>query len=257
MAKRHFDSAYIKPLLTGHPAGGGVVKDWQRLSREACVDGTIRHVFENAVLGLNLCVTEYPEGRFAVGPAIALQSPAAGTGLAPARDGDEERNRLADEYMRLCRELVNSEYCDDDVEERMEALAPLAGRALANRFVFALEMTPFDGEPAWCVTPAWYWEQEAWFYDGCLPGIEALVPRGAAAFLDNTFVLSGTDGVLGQAALFFAAGFVWSRAMQDAIDPEAVAFIAAVEAASAPRAQAAGTGQNDADGDGPPPAPRP
>src|SRR5688572_20282317 len=213
MAKRHGDGEILKPLLTAHPAGGGLVRDWQRLYRDECPDRTVRHTFANAALGLTLCVTEYPEGRYEVSaaPVPPLAAAAQELRLVPRIDRNRAHNAAADEYVRVFLEMVGKDVCDDDAEIRLEELAPQAGRALANRFVFGLDITGLEGEAIWCVTPAAYWEAEKGSYNGYVPGLENILPRQACQMADDFYEMHGPDSVFGQAALFFAAGFVWRR----------------------------------------------
>lgn len=234
MTHKRTNSDDIKDFLIRHPEGGGRAKDWKRRSKNEQPDGSILRVFENAALGKTLSVTQFPDGHYDV--AAGATAPATPAPRAPSSpslplttfiDTNAENIHAADVYMELA-----AAGAMDEEEERMEALAHIAGKALANRFAFALDLDNYGpNEPHWCITPICYWEQEGCLSDEWLPGMQYILPRGASESCESVYEMMSPHGILPQAQKFFEAGFVWRRDMQDFIDPSVFKFIQAVEAA--------------------------
>lgn len=199
-------SDQLKRFFAQH--GGGEEKDWKRLSKKKDAEGLWVRQFENKTSGVQIEVVENADGTFkARRLAAAANAAFAGSdGLTPALEKDPAKNAAADKIMA---QLAERE--DEEVPER---LLKAAGRALANRFIFAVSINdPQEGLYA-VVAPvnAPDWDQHLEQY------IDHLMPSRNREVMEATFEFQDYPDVASVVADLQRRGFIWDREFQQNLD---------------------------------------
>ncbi|MBI1216561.1 MAG: hypothetical protein GC185_12185 [Alphaproteobacteria bacterium] len=213
--------------------------DWKRLSKKKNADGQWVREFENRATGSRLTVTEMEQGYFNVKGkdieaniripesfAQAAQKPAApASGLYV--ETDPAKNAAADKALRIIMgDEEGADYDDDDASYGVpDALVKQAGKALANRYCFAVSEE--DDMLSAMITPIRYFEEEGCCSDQTGP-IYDLLPK-CAELMESTWEIfeEGVDTPVKAAQYLQSLGFRWNRDFQDFIDASQTKTLAA------------------------------
>jgi hypothetical protein len=214
-------STDLKALLS---QDGSDEKDWKRLSKSKNEQGQWLRVFENKTTSQQVEVLEVEAGKFMIGRTVSasgLASEANKKFTKPKESGPIEtspsKNAAADAVIQMM--------FDDELSWR-EPLIEKAGKALANRFVFAVSKTDDTGEELFYarIVPVKYWqEQKDYYYEGqspirhLLPEAEDLAECGGPPEM-WIFPEGGPSSATAMAEKLAKFGFIWSEGLQDNVD---------------------------------------
>lgn len=182
--------------------GGSSEKDWKRLSKSKNDDGEWVRRFENKKTGAQIDVVEKTDGSYFFQP------------LAPAEKNDSpietspEKNKAADK--------VIANLLDPEFEGSHDALVKKAGKALANRFTFAIIEDEGADEGSFCamITPTAYWEKRGFCFDQPSP-LWDLLPDGEDVNECGTWVFEDCNEPVALATMLIAHGFIWDKKFQN------------------------------------------
>lgn len=249
MTKKFTTSDKLKLLFKA--ALDGDAKDWKRTGKFKNDAGQEVRTFENKKTGDELTVTDTGDGRFHLAgnnfemtasvpdafAEAAQKAPADApfTSLsATVHETDAAKNAAADRIVEL---LLMDEYGPaeaDDLDESgygvKQELVDAAGRALANRYCFAI--MDMDDELTAMITPVAFYEQRGYCDDRTGP-IHDLLP-GCADVMESTweFCDPKVKTPVDAAKYLQELGFVWDRDFQNFVDASQTA---ALEKHVAPR----------------------
>ncbi|MEZ0226852.1 MAG: hypothetical protein ACAH83_20010 [Alphaproteobacteria bacterium] len=221
MAQNETSSDRIKKFFAER--GEGTENDWKRLSKKKNGDGEWVRQFENKQSGERLEVVEHADGRFSARPLTEAANSAFPKAAGAFLETDPEKNKAADQ-------IIAADYEDVD-----RSLLKKAGRALANRYTFAVTdqmADEFDVSFYAIITPTKYWKDEGCCYDQPSP-IDHLLPNGEDANDCGTWIFEKNYASAAALAKDLQnRGFTWDKDFQNFIDSK---FTAGLSAAAAPQ----------------------
>lgn len=213
MAKKETTSDKLKDLFASH--GGGAEKDWKRLSKKNNTEGQPVRIFENKNIGVTLEVVELGAGQFKARQLTSAANanfaaptavPTTAIVLQPVIDTNQARNEAADSVI---------ETLDEEDENPM---LKQAGKALANRFVFAIG----GGDLTSGLQDGLYAEisLKGRDYDQHLEHvISHLLPKGhGGEVTELTFDFSNYRDPVKLVSDMHACGFIWDAQYQAEMD---------------------------------------
>lgn len=199
--------------------GGGDEKDWKRLSKKKNGEGQWVRTFENKQTGVQVETVETGPGQFKA-RRLTPEANASFSGddgalaATPAIETDPAKNAAAD---KIIKKLMTSG--SDEEEEISQNLLKKAGKAIANRFTFAIGGTPggemMDGMFAEFSPPG--------DYDAHLEHVIGhLMPKDCGGeALELTFDFSEYKDPVKLVSDLQKCGFVWDRGYQAQMDMNA------------------------------------
>jgi len=154
-----------------------------------------------------------------------------------ALETDPAANAAADQVIDILMGDLPSSEADDAEWGVPKALLDTAGKALANRYIFAV--LDEDGEISVMTTPLRYFEKEGCCDDQSGP-IADLIPKGGELMESTWEIYDDSVKTAADAAKYMQEqGFVWNKDFQNFIDP---APVAEIEQALKPAAKPAQNG---------------
>jgi len=214
-------------------------KDWKRTGKSTIDGREVRH-FENVKTDAALTITDMGEGKFSIVGAdtnINVSIPDAFVAAAqknpgqPARslsatviDTDPARNAAADKVIAILTGDAEASDDDDSNYGVPQNLVDAAGKALANRYCFAI--SDEDDTVSAMITPIRYFEKNGCCDDQTGP-IDHLLPK-CGELMESTWEIydSAVKTPVQAAKYLQQQGFVWSRDFQDFIDSKLTATLA-------------------------------
>lgn len=207
--------------------------DWKREARSKNEEGQTIREFRNKKTGETVTVTEMEDGYYNLkgkGLEANVRLPEQFSGAAgPTKrisatiiETDPAANAAADKAIAI---IMNEEPAEDDDNDDApwgvpQSLLDTAGKALANRHVFALMGEEEGGGdvPMAMITPLRFYQEEGHVSDQSGP-ISHLLPRAAEA-MESTWEIyeKGIKTPVEAAEYLQSLGFQWSRDMQNFID---------------------------------------
>ncbi len=246
MTKSTTTSDDLKALLS---RDGSNEKDWKRLSKSKNSRDQWVRVFENKTTGAQVEVLEVETGKFMIGRTVSAQgltSVANHKFTKPKSTGPIEtspaKNAAADKVIAMMLD-------EDGGLSWREPLIEKAGKALANRFIFAVSKTEEDSEVLFYarIVPMKYWEERKDAYyeapspiNHLLPGFDDLAECGGPpewwAITED-----GPSSATEMAKKLTKLGFIWSEDLQNNIDAAFTKELKAWAAKPAATASSKGT----------------
>lgn len=200
--------------------------DWKRTGKAKNAEGQWVRDFANKKTGETLAVTEMEDGYFNLKgkdleanvrlPEQFLK--AAKPALSQAViETDPAKNLAADEVIRRIMGDITEDESEDLDWGVPKKLLDDAGKALANRHLFALSAEGGDEVYA-MITPIRFYQEEGHLSDQSGP-ISHLLPRAGEA-MESTWEIyeKGVKTPVQTAQYLQSLGFEWSRDFQDFID---------------------------------------
>ncbi|MEZ0226075.1 MAG: hypothetical protein ACAH83_16085 [Alphaproteobacteria bacterium] len=246
--KRKTSSDDIKELFK--TASLGDAGDWKRVEKKKNEEGLTVRTFKNNKSASVVDVTEHPDGRFHFkGKNVEawLRASKNAEERTPSEttitqhDTDPERNRAADAV--IARMLPGGSGYDFIPSD--DPLVASAGKALANRFTFAIKKSEEDEEDGWgfyaIITPTAYWKKTGYCFDQESP-LDKLLPEGEDVNGCGTWVIAdkAAGSAAGLAKMLIARGFAWDLKFQDFIEPSLTkTVLSALQRQNAPKAPSA------------------
>jgi len=207
----------LKKFFAKH--AGGDAKDWKRVSKKKNAEGQNVRVFENGKTGVKLEVVELGAGQFkarriddAANAAFAMPALC----VRPALDMDAARNAAADTIIkRLWDDAIAG---NGQVSVTPQELVR-AGRALANRFVFAVGGGG-DGEDLFIeIFPVGQPKAAEGYCHHVEHVIGHLLPQdNNGEIAELTFDFSNYHSAAKLVSALHQCGFVWDAQYQQAVD---------------------------------------
>lgn len=234
----------IKALLSG--VYGGKAQDWARASRKKNAAGVEVRKFRNKKTGIMATVTELADGQFAIkkrgAKEVVVALPVAAEVVAPVAapssggtfiETDPAKNAAADK-------VIATIMGDNQDFDAQDALVAEAGKALANRYCFAI-CTQEEMITA-ATTPIRYFEEDGHCSDQTGP-IYHLLPK-CSELMESSWEFNDSNikTVVDAAKYLQQLGFVWSKSFQDFMDKSVTKELeAALEGVAEPAAEKTAT----------------
>lgn len=245
--KKKTGSEEIKKLF--EEALLGDANDWKRLEKKKNGEGLTVRTFENRKTAAVVDVTEHPDSLFHIkGSNVEAwlraskreQEKTPSETTITQHDTDPERNRAADAVIARMLPGGNAyNFIPSD-----DPLVAKAGKALANRFTFAIKKSEEDDEDGngfgfyAIITPTAYWKKTGYCFDQESP-LDKLLPEGEDVNGCGTWVIDAkaAGSAAGLAKMLIARGFAWDQKFQDFIEPSLTkTVLSAYQPQKAPKA---------------------